>query len=103
MTVALRSELEVQALVVPLPHAAEVELSVVMPCLNEAETVGTCIQKAQQAIEAADIAAMSRDRGFSCSVTGSASGSSIMGPERSVARRAGPVNGAAALLPCHPN
>ena len=56
MTVALRSELEVQALVVPLPHAAEVELSVVMPCLNEAETVGTCIQKAQQAIEAADIA-----------------------------------------------
>jgi glycosyltransferase involved in cell wall biosynthesis len=56
VTVALRSELEVQALVVPLPHAAEVELSVVMPCLNEAETVGTCIQKAQQAIEAADIA-----------------------------------------------
>ncbi|HMI57967.1 MAG TPA: glycosyltransferase family 2 protein, partial [Gemmatimonadaceae bacterium] len=28
------------------------ELSVVMPCLNEADTIATCIQKAQRAIEA---------------------------------------------------
>jgi len=32
-----------------------IELSVVMPCLNEAETIGKCIQKAQAAIEAANI------------------------------------------------
>lgn len=34
-----------------MPEAAELlpapELSIVMPCLNEAETIGTCIQKAQ--------------------------------------------------------
>jgi glycosyltransferase involved in cell wall biosynthesis len=33
----------------PSPHA--VEVSIVMPCLNEAETLATCIQKAQRAIE----------------------------------------------------
>ena len=32
-----------------------IELSVVMPCLNEAETLGQCIQKAQQAIRDAGI------------------------------------------------
>src|SRR5258706_5235937 len=32
-----------------LPHA--VEISIVMPCLNEAETLAACIQKAQSAIE----------------------------------------------------
>jgi hypothetical protein len=32
-----------------------VEVSVVMPCLNEAETVGTCIQKAQAALRLAGI------------------------------------------------
>ncbi|MDQ2943425.1 MAG: glycosyltransferase family 2 protein [Candidatus Dormibacteraeota bacterium] len=31
------------------PHA--VEVSIVMPCLNEAETLANCIQKAQRAIE----------------------------------------------------
>jgi len=31
------------------PHA--VEVSIVMPCLNEAETLATCIQKARRAIE----------------------------------------------------
>ncbi len=30
--------------------AQAVEVSIVMPCLNEAETLATCIQKAQQAI-----------------------------------------------------
>lgn len=33
-----------------------VELSVVMPCLNEAETVGACISKAQRALRSAGIA-----------------------------------------------
>ena len=40
----------------PRPRAertppAALELSIVMPCLNEAETLGTCIRKARQAIE----------------------------------------------------
>jgi glycosyltransferase involved in cell wall biosynthesis len=34
----------------------EVEVSVVMPCLNEAETLGTCIEKAQRALRNAGIA-----------------------------------------------
>jgi Glycosyl transferase family 2 len=31
-------------------EAAAIELSVVLPCLNEAETVGTCVRKAQQSL-----------------------------------------------------
>src|SRR5215207_10304654 len=31
-------------------HAAEPELSVVMPCLNESDTLGSCIEKAQRAM-----------------------------------------------------
>jgi glycosyltransferase involved in cell wall biosynthesis len=34
-----------------------VELSIVMPCLNEAETLGACIRKARQAIEAGGVEA----------------------------------------------
>lgn len=33
----------------------DVELSVVMPCLNEADTLGTCIRKAQTAFEEAGV------------------------------------------------
>jgi glycosyltransferase involved in cell wall biosynthesis len=33
------------------PSPDPVEISIVMPCLNEAETLATCIQKAQQAIQ----------------------------------------------------
>lgn len=33
-----------------------IELSVVMPCLNEAETLATCIRKAQQSLEQANVA-----------------------------------------------
>jgi glycosyltransferase involved in cell wall biosynthesis len=33
----------------------EIELSVVMPCLNEADTLETCIRKAQQGLAAADV------------------------------------------------
>lgn len=42
--------------VVPLAVAAAAcELSVVMPCLNEADTLGTCIRKARQALDASGI------------------------------------------------
>jgi len=37
-------------------RTAGVEVSVVMPCLNEAQTVGTCIEKAQQAFREGGIA-----------------------------------------------
>ena len=46
MSVAQRSPKQQAGLA---PHA--VEVSIVMPCLNEAETLATCIQKAQRAIE----------------------------------------------------
>ncbi len=36
---------------------AAIELSIVMPCLNEAETLGACIRKAQRAIKRLDLAA----------------------------------------------
>lgn len=36
-------------------RSQEIELSVVMPCLNEARTVGNCIAKTQQAFREADI------------------------------------------------
>ena len=36
--------------------AREPELSVVMPCLNEARTIGTCIRKAQDAFARLGIA-----------------------------------------------
>ncbi|HXE80750.1 MAG TPA: glycosyltransferase family 2 protein [Vicinamibacterales bacterium] len=38
------------------PHGApSIEVSVVMPCLNEADTIATCIAKAQQALASAGI------------------------------------------------
>src|SRR5881296_1512522 len=37
--------------------ATPVELSIVMPCLNEAETLATCIHKAQRATKQLDVAA----------------------------------------------
>jgi len=39
----------------PESQRPEVEVSVVMPCLNEADTLGTCIRKAQQALRDAGI------------------------------------------------
>jgi len=36
--------------------APEVELSIVMPCLNEADTIATCIEKARQALREHNIA-----------------------------------------------
>jgi glycosyltransferase involved in cell wall biosynthesis len=35
---------------------SSVEVSVVMPCLNEAETLGTCIRKAQAALRESNVA-----------------------------------------------
>jgi glycosyltransferase involved in cell wall biosynthesis len=52
VTVAQRSPKRHEAAV---PEA--VEVSIVMPCLNEAETLATCIQKAQRAIERDGLAA----------------------------------------------
>jgi glycosyltransferase involved in cell wall biosynthesis len=40
----------------PFQHSDAFEVSVVMPCLNEAETLETCIRKAQRALEQAQIA-----------------------------------------------
>jgi glycosyltransferase involved in cell wall biosynthesis len=51
-----RSEVEAQHIVVPLRQEEPIELSVVMPCLNEEETLATCIGKAQLAIADANIA-----------------------------------------------
>jgi hypothetical protein len=36
--------------------SGEVEVSIVMPCLNEADTVATCVRKARQALQAHTIA-----------------------------------------------
>ena len=52
MTVAQRAPKRLDASA-PEP----IEVSIVMPCLNEAETLATCIQKAQQAIESGGLAA----------------------------------------------
>jgi glycosyltransferase involved in cell wall biosynthesis len=56
VALASRSEVEAQHLVVPLRQEEPLELSVVMPCLNEEETLATCIRKAQRAIADANIA-----------------------------------------------
>ena len=55
MGVALRPEFPSQPFGEPLRQAETVELSVVMPCLNEAETLEICIRKAQQAMRDANI------------------------------------------------
>ena len=38
----------------PEPAASEVEISVIMPCLNEARTVGRCVDKALRALQELD-------------------------------------------------
>ena len=40
----------------PLPEATDLEVTVVMPCLNEADTLATCIRKARTAMSNAGIA-----------------------------------------------
>jgi glycosyltransferase involved in cell wall biosynthesis len=56
MAVVLRSDSESRLHPVPVNISAPIELSVVMPCLNEAETLETCIRKAQRAMREANIA-----------------------------------------------
>src|SRR5580765_6259796 len=55
-TSALRGDQIAQSVVVPIGEPENIELSVVMPCLNEAETLETCIGKAQRALRDAGIA-----------------------------------------------
>lgn len=43
------------AQVTPTHHADPPEVSVVMPCLNEADTVATCVGKAIRSMETAGI------------------------------------------------
>ena len=40
-------------------EAEPVEVSVVIPCLNEEDTLGSCIKKARQALQEQNIAAKS--------------------------------------------
>jgi glycosyltransferase involved in cell wall biosynthesis len=55
MAMNLRRETEYHPIPIRLPEAETVELSVVMPCLNEAETIETCVRKAQRALQEAGI------------------------------------------------
>ncbi len=55
MAVAPRAEANYQPVAVPLKELQTVEVSVVMPCLNEAETLETCIVKARRALQEANI------------------------------------------------
>lgn len=56
MAVTLRVEQDYPAPGAPVQAPETVELSVVMPCLNEAETLETCIRKAQRAMLEAGVA-----------------------------------------------
>jgi len=54
--VALGSEPDYQPVTMPAKESETIEVSVVMPCLNEAETLESCIRKAQRALLEANIA-----------------------------------------------
>ncbi|MGA2021733.1 MAG: glycosyltransferase [Candidatus Sulfotelmatobacter sp.] len=56
MAVVLKAEVDRQPVALPEKEAETIEVSVVMPCLNEAETLETCIVKAQRALREANIA-----------------------------------------------
>lgn len=56
MALVSRRDVETAHAVVPLRQEESLELSVVMPCLNEAETLEACIRKAQAALRKANIA-----------------------------------------------
>ncbi len=55
MAVALRAEPDYQPVALPAKESETLEVSVVMPCLNEAETLESCIRKAQRALREANI------------------------------------------------
>jgi glycosyltransferase involved in cell wall biosynthesis len=48
----MQASAQVAKLRSPESEATQVELSIVMPCLNEADTLRPCIEKAQQALQA---------------------------------------------------
>jgi len=54
--VPLRVESDRQPVTMPAQQTETIEVSVVMPCLNEAETLETCIVKAQRAMQESNIA-----------------------------------------------
>lgn len=56
VTLPLRPDPTDETQSVPLRQTGSLELSVVMPCLNEAETLEVCIRKAQGALADANIA-----------------------------------------------
>lgn len=56
MALPLGADTNSQAAIMPLREPEAIELSVVMPCLNEAETLEACIRKAQQALREANVA-----------------------------------------------
>jgi glycosyltransferase involved in cell wall biosynthesis len=56
VAVALRTEVDRPPVVSPGKDVKAIEVSVVMPCLNEAETLEACIVKAQRALQEAHIA-----------------------------------------------
>ena len=55
MAVAPRAEANYQPVPMPLKESETIEVSVVMPCLNEAETLETCIVKARRALQEVNI------------------------------------------------
>jgi glycosyltransferase involved in cell wall biosynthesis len=56
MSVALHSVLEAASACVPEGQNPPVELSIVMPCLNEAETLSSCLVKADRALREYNVA-----------------------------------------------
>ena len=56
MGVPLRAESDRQPVAILVQQTQTIEVSVVMPCLNEAETLETCIVKALRAMQQANIA-----------------------------------------------
>jgi glycosyltransferase involved in cell wall biosynthesis len=55
VAVALKLDARYQS-ALPASDAESIELSVVMPCLNEAETLGACIREAREGLEEAGVA-----------------------------------------------
>lgn len=55
MGVALRAESDRQPIAIAVQGTETIEVSVVMPCLNEAETLEICIVKARRALQQANI------------------------------------------------
>ena len=56
MALPLRADPIHYPVILPVKEAEAIELSVVMPCLNEAETLEICIRKAQQALREGNVA-----------------------------------------------